>query len=387
MLPGLLGEAFGKHQIPEYAEPWFLNSLKCRFAAIEASINRAAYDSVVVGYACISQKGYFYSRKSLFIASYLPPCLPIGRFFVALQSQTVCMDAIVLEHIKEITSDYSQLDDLYFFSRIRPDNALVLRRNSKPAKIKGMFLLLVLDGELTVEVNLEQYVVGPNTLLCLSPGVVFNPKSIDSLNIDAYMLMMSEKFIQNININISAISFPMFTEKPSPVRRLTNSEARTLARYYDLLNINAKRRVNPQLEQNIATSLVAAMLYQVILFHFSHIGLADGQGQNSSRRNSYVREFIKLVHLHYTKERSVTFYASKLFISPKYLSLLVKESTGRSASRWIDEFVIMEAKNQLRYSGKNIQQVAYSLNFVNQSSFGKYFKHLTGLSPSEYQKS
>ena len=95
---------------------------------------------------------------------------------------------------------------------------------------------------------------------------------------------------------------------------------------------------------------------------------------------------MKLVHLHYTKERSVSFYASRLFISPKYLSLLVKEATGRSAARWIDYFVINEAKNLLRFSGKNIQQVAYALNFSNQSSFGKYFKHLTGMSPTEFQK-
>jgi AraC-like DNA-binding protein len=94
-----------------------------------------------------------------------------------------------------------------------------------------------------------------------------------------------------------------------------------------------------------------------------------------------------LVHIYYSKERAVKFYADKLFISPKYLSLLVKEATGRSAANFIDEFVVLEAKNMLRFSGKNIQQIAYALNFSNQSSFGKYFKHLTGMSPTEYQKS
>ena len=66
---------------------------------------------------------------------------------------------------------------------------------------------------------------------------------------------------------------------------------------------------------------------------------------------------------------------------------MVKETTGKSAANWIDDFVLMEAKNLLRYSGKNVQQVAYALNFTNQSSFGKFFKHLTGQSPTEYQKS
>ncbi len=51
-----------------------------------------------------------------------------------------------------------------------------------------------------------------------------------------------------------------------------------------------------------------------------------------------------------------------------------QESTGRTAAAWIDYFVINEAKNLLRFSGMNVQQVAYSMNFSNQSSFGKYFQ-------------
>ena len=105
------------------------------------------------------------------------------------------------------------------------------------------------------------------------------------------------------------------------------------------------------------------------------------------RSDNILKEFAELLTANIKKETSVGFYADKLFISPKYLSLIIKEMTGRSAAEWIDECVILEAKNLLRYSGKNIQQVAYELNFTNQSSFGKYFKHLTGMSPSQFMKS
>ncbi len=127
------------------------------------------------------------------------------------------------------------------------------------------------------------------------------------------------------------------------------------------------------------------MIYQMILVNYRRIGHDKISGNRSVSRTTIVRDFIKLVHVHYTTERSVGFYAGRLCISPKYLSLLVKEATGRSAARWIDEFVLMEAKNLLRYSGKNVQQVAYALNFPNQSSFGKFFKHLTVQSPTAYQ--
>lgn len=96
---------------------------------------------------------------------------------------------------------------------------------------------------------------------------------------------------------------------------------------------------------------------------------------------------MSLVQQHHRRERSVTFYADRLYISPKYLSLVIKEATGRSAGQWIDDMVVLEAKNLLRFSGKNVQQVAYELNFPNQSAFGKYFKHLTGSSPTQYIKS
>lgn len=136
----------------------------------------------------------------------------------------------------------------------------------------------------------------------------------------------------------------------------------------------------------IARSVIAALTYQLMQIVSRKLPSADSSRQHS-RRTAYVSDFVRLVHDHHRKERSVAFYADKLFISPKYLSLIIKEALGRSAAEIIDEYVILEAKNLLRFSGKNIQQVSYELNFPNQSSFGKYFKHLVGMSPSEYQRS
>jgi AraC-like DNA-binding protein len=80
----------------------------------------------------------------------------------------------------------------------------------------------------------------------------------------------------------------------------------------------------------------------------------------------------------------VSFYAEEMNLTPNYLSGLMKTYSGKTASEWIDEYVIIEAKTLLKFSGFNIQQVAYKLNFPNQSTFGKYFKRLTGMSPKSY---
>ena len=88
---------------------------------------------------------------------------------------------------------------------------------------------------------------------------------------------------------------------------------------------------------------------------------------------------------HFREERSVGFYARQLCITPKYLTTLIKRISGQSVSEWIDNYVILEAKTLLKYSTMSIQEIAYYLNFPNQSFFGSYFKRNTGMSPSQYK--
>ena len=72
-------------------------------------------------------------------------------------------------------------------------------------------------------------------------------------------------------------------------------------------------------------------------------------------------------------------------ITPKYLTTLIKRVSGKSVSEWIDSYVILEAKPCSKYSSKSIQEIAYYLNFPNQSFFGSYFKRIAGMSPTQYK--
>ena len=81
----------------------------------------------------------------------------------------------------------------------------------------------------------------------------------------------------------------------------------------------------------------------------------------------------------------MAFYADKLCLTPKYLSKLIKQASGRSAPDWIDDFVILEAKNLLKYTDLTIKEIVYKLHVPNPSVFFKFFKAHTGLTPSEYR--
>ena len=296
-------------------------------------------------------------------------------------------------NLSKYASIHSQIDDNVFFCHILPGaDALSQIIEKDPMKISGSMLLLICSGsEFDVEINLEKYRVSQNSLLLLLPGHLIQAKGHVPTDLEVYALYFDTKFSRNININLNTAIVPSAAlGKPRSIVNLTDEEVELLLRYFLLIHSSTIDNINSQMSISIASSLTAALCYQLVSFHYNRLPneiAGEINIHTGSRRNDYVREFIRLVHLHYVRERSVAFYADKLFISPKYLSLLVKETTGRSAAAWIDEFVLMEAKNMLRFSGKNIQQIAYTLNFPTQSSFGKYFKHLTGLSPSEYQKS
>ena len=78
---------------------------------------------------------------------------------------------------------------------------------------------------------------------------------------------------------------------------------------------------------------------------------------------------------HFKQNRDVEFYAAELYITPKYLSKVLKEKTDKTASEWISECVTQEAKELLKSTNLSIQQKSYLLNFSSQSFFVKHCKH------------
>ncbi len=95
---------------------------------------------------------------------------------------------------------------------------------------------------------------------------------------------------------------------------------------------------------------------------------------------------MSLVRIHCRKEREVAFYAEKLFITPRYLSFIVRQVTrDKSAKDMINRHLILEIKVLLQTSRLSVQEIALKLNFPDQSYMGRYFKRYTGKSPTEYR--
>ncbi len=297
------------------------------------------------------------------------------------------IDLSQVSGIRKYIADYSSLESDYIFSRLTPQSTtspLV----SGPLRINGMLFCFVAKGYMNVDINLESYTVQANSFITATSANIITIREFDRKELDAYVLIIAPEFMRDINLDINVIQSSPIPRNARPMLMLTPQESELLQLYLELLHLNTKKNQSDLYIRAISRTLMSSIVYQLMQFAAMREDPAvTARSHSLTRRTNYVHDFMELVHRHHKHERSVAFYAEKLYITPKYLSLIVKESTGRSAAEWIDEFVILEAKNMLRFSRKNIQQIAYELNFANQSSFGKYFKNLTGMSPSAYQRS
>ena len=283
----------------------------------------------------------------------------------------------------------------YVYIHITPESD-VPSALKKAMRFNGLIITLVKSGRISASVNMNRCELNANNMIVTGANSIITFEDDSLQDLDASVLFVSNEFVHDLNFEIIVLNSLPIASNDAAFIVLTPDETEHIASMLELLDRNARQTVgegSEMLHKGISRSLLTATLYQLMLMSSKprEVGSDDEEavhsGRPRSRRMLYTHEFVRLVRKYFRSEHSVRFYADRLCISPKYLSLVVKECTGRSAAEIIDEHLLLEAKNLLRFSGKNIQQVAYELNFSNQSSFGKYFKHLTGLSPSEFQNS
>ena len=309
------------------------------------------------------------------------------------------IESVSLKHMKKLyeIADYDNSAENcdYVYVRITPESDIPSALKSA-MRFNGLIITLVKSGRLSAAVNMERFILTENTMVITGANSIITFDDDSMQNLDASVLFVSDEFIHDLNFEIIVLNNLPIASNHAPFVSLSADETKQIAAYLELLDMNARQNINEgseMIHKGISRSLLTATLYQLMLTSTkpreeqpASDDIIPGN-RPRSRRMLYTHEFVRLVRKFFRVEHSVRFYADSLCISPKYLSLVVKECTGRSADEIIDEHLLLEAKNLLRFSGKNIQQVAYELNFSNQSSFGKYFKHLTGLSPSEFQNS
>ena len=258
----------------------------------------------------------------------------------------------------------------------------------------GLIFLYCSKGEFVIQKRYEEIVLTERKFATLFPDdAIRSVQRKGNSESTLTGLFLTRAFLRDLNFNLNVFSALDPTGTKPPVIKLSEQNFDMLTHYFRLLELNARSRTSDLTDvftRNVARNLTAALFYSLMLIAREgsrrlKASTAASSPGGKSRKTLYLLDFMSLLQNNYKRHRTVGFYADRMCISPKYLSMLIKEASGKSAAEWIDECVVQEAKNLLRFSGMNVQQVAYELNFPNQSAFGKYFKNKTGLSPSRFQ--
>lgn len=284
-------------------------------------------------------------------------------------------------------SESVALNDDFFVMDVRFKD-----RNSPlmhPCRFDGFMMIFCISGHVRMSINLNEFDFKAGSLLLNIPGNLLKlSEYVDSGKEDQRYIVvaMTKEFVTGLRMDINKVFNDCLSMLGNPSIGLTEDQQKLVGNYISLMCdvvksnvINCREAIN---------SILLSLFYVVTGIGSERIRDVGEEVRNSSNRSKVIFEqFIKLVSEYHIQHRNVGFYAGKLCLTPKYLSKLIKTATGRSAPDWIDAYVILEAKNLLKYSNVTIKEVVYRLNFPNQSVFYKFFKARTGMTPSEYRNS
>ena len=237
------------------------------------------------------------------------------------------------------------------------DTESVISLYNGPTKLEVLTVGLCLEGTGTFNISLREFQLFPGLMVIALPNQIVEQRCFSS-DFKAIFFAVSKNLLETLP-KISNVLSLFFYLKDYPCFNLTPQEQETVKEYHAFI----RKRLKNHVPANATTM------------------------KNKSRKEYIFERFYESLVESYQSERSVKFYADQLCLTPKHLSGVVKEVSGKTVGEWIDELVILEAKALLNSSSMNIQEIADRLNFANQSFFGKYFKHYTGMSPKEYRKS
>jgi transcriptional regulator len=248
-------------------------------------------------------------------------------------------------------------------------------------------LVLCTQGNINVSIDNKPYHINKGDTLFIAPAIYANINSFSN-DLQGIVFFVDYDFIMSIvNKTMDITTGLYFGEHPflslsvSQYDRIL-TQMQTLMERENHENKHYANSPNPQVITELLASMGRTLIYEIVncymMSHHLQVGtwnVTDKLGQN----------FIVEVYNNYRKHREVAYYANLLCVTPSYLSVVVKEKTGKTALQWINDIVMSDARQLLLYSDQSIKEIVATLGFPNQSFFGKYFKQHAGKSPKRFR--
>lgn len=258
---------------------------------------------------------------------------------------------------------------------------------SKPHFSSGDKIIIVLcdKGSLSMKINgVKKRIVVGDILIC-PPGVDLSYVEDDPAgNFSVKALGMRYASLRYTLLQGKSMWSAMMYARNNPVFHLDASELEMTNSYYYVI----RKKLSTARDfyyREIMQSLLACAFYEICVIINRKI-VPDASDANLSRQNLIFKQFIELLANYDSRTRTVSDFADKLCITPKYLSAAVRGVFGKPASWLIQESTTEMIRHDLMYSDKSIKELSEGYGFSSISNFGKFVRAHLGMSPRDFRR-
>lgn len=233
-------------------------------------------------------------------------------------------------------------------------------------------------GRLQIDINGNTHTIKEGERLTVLPQN-FTDNILVSVDADIVMLRLSARIVSDLmREHIDKWNRMIYICKAYLMSAVKNLEEQ-MQFYYRLI---LSKTMNPdqKYHKEIIRTIIKAILLEM-LSNMETDGCQSAEGENKVQFQ--FNRFLQILSSEDVKHRPIDFYADRLCISSKYLSVICSKVSGKSARQWIDEYTVEDIRYHLFNTDYSIKEIAYRLGFENLSFFGKYVKRHFGKSPSE----
>ena len=248
-------------------------------------------------------------------------------------------------------------------------------------RLDGIVVILCVEGELTLSIDHKVFAAHRNDIIIGVPEAVVG-KAEASPDFKFRGIFMSLEYaFRMLPVSGRSWNFKIFFDK-NPTISLSEGAVGTFNLYYWLLKTKLADKQNPY-RANIVDALMQAFVFEFRSMFERFVRL--NPRQLSSAENIF-GDFLDILSSAHPKPRNVAYYADRLCITPKYLSVVCKKVGGKNASKIIDAYVVKDIETLLKSSRRSVKEISNELAFPNTSFFGRYVKKNTGCTPNELRR-
>lgn len=275
------------------------------------------------------------------------------------------------------TNRFDYYDDDIVFA----DNTYSFNGTSQ-TRTKAYTILICLKGQLDVELNGQLVHVTKDELLIVPPATMAETMK-QSDDFECNVIMLTPRIVQAfLRSNMTVWNNAVYVNKVKTVT--LDAQSRELCnKYCELLRLGISFEKGNKLRREIMAAYLQAGLLALCsqLNALADSGLPLGQQHSEN----LFHKFLDLLNHSDEKRKPVEYYADKLCITPKYLSIICKKNSGKTAKEWIQEMVSENVRFYLKSTDKSIKEISDLLGFPNPSYLGRYVKERFGMSPKSYR--